>query len=504
MMAERDWLNSRRIIERVVVEGSLVLEKPAHFGNGDVDELSDMPLLLDDQGNPLLTGASIAGALRNYLRDWELGFSKEFDLESERKTLAVYLFGGARGDDKEGAQSPLIVDDAHGEMRGIELRDGDPRSRTAEDKHKFDIELLEAGTVFQLRFELLVSEGKDADRNRLLCALALALGGLERGEIALGKRKSRGYGRCRLREWSVTRYDLKEEEHLLAWLTTERDWDDKPTVAAEKGGEISSLLGVADKLEAEEFKDHRRVFKLDAEFQLDGSLLIRSGAGPKEGPLPDAIHLHSRQVGSDPDDPREPVLPGTSLAGALRHRALRIAQTLAEGNGKARQLVEEMFGPERKDQDDETTLKASRVIVEETPISGGNLLVQNRIRIDRFTGGAYEGALFNEAPIFGGSDSYVRIELALRNPKEHEIGLLLLLLKDLWTGDLPIGGESSVGRGRLEGRKARLELRTVDDSKSWEIKQDEEKLTVSGTGVQKQLEGYVEALARWAGSEVGA
>lgn len=502
-MADHDWLNSRKIIERIIVEGSLVLEKPAHFGNGDVDELIDMPLLLDDEGNPLLTGSSIAGALRSYLRDWELGYSKGFDLERERKTLAVYLFGGARGDDEEGAQSPLIVDDARGEMQGIELRDGvkiDPRSRIAEDKHKFDIELLEAGTRFQLWFELLVSEEVDPDR--LLCALALALGGLERGEVALGKRKSRGYGRCRVREWKVTRYNLEEKDHLLAWLAAERDWDDKPTVEAEKGGKIASRLGVAGKLEAEEFRDHRRVFKLDAEFRLDDSLLIRSGAGPEEGPLPDAIHLHSRQVGAKPGDPREPVLPGTSLAGALRHRALRIAKTLAGEGGKARQLVEGMFGPERKDQDDEVSLKASRVIIEETPISGGNLLVQNRIRIDRFTGGAYEGALFNEAPIFKGADSRVRLELTLRDPKEHEIGLLLLLLKDLWTADLPVGGESSVGRGRLEGQEARLELRAVDDSKGWEITQDEGELTVSGVGAREQLEEYVEALVRWAGSEV--
>jgi len=42
-------------------------------------------------------------------------------------------------------------------------------------------------------------------------------------------------------------------------------------------------------------------------------------------------------------------------------------------------------------------------------------------------------------------------------------GLLLLLLRDLWTGDLPLGGESSVGRGRLKGRSATLAY----DGKTW-------------------------------------
>lgn len=48
------------------------------------------------------------------------------------------------------------------------------------------------------------------------------------------------------------------------------------------------------------------------------------------------------------------------------------------------------------------------------------------------------------------------VDLHLQNPKNHDIGLLLLLLKDLWTEDLPLGGESSVGRGRLQGRQAEL------------------------------------------------
>jgi hypothetical protein len=44
------------------------------------------------------------------------------------------------------------------------------------------------------------------------------------------------------------------------------------------------------------------------------------------------------------------------------------------------------------------------------------------------------------------------MRLELRNPEEGEIGLLLLLVKDLLTGDLPVGGTASVGRGVFTGR----------------------------------------------------
>ena len=68
---------SRRIAERILIEGTLILETPAHFGNGDTVGFTDIPLLLDplEGKQPLLTGASLAGALRTYLREFQYGFS---------------------------------------------------------------------------------------------------------------------------------------------------------------------------------------------------------------------------------------------------------------------------------------------------------------------------------------------------------------------------------------------------------------------------------------------
>ena len=102
---------SRKIVRRIVVEGDLVLQTPAHLGNGDGNNLVDMPLLTDplDEKTPLLTGASIAGALRGYLHERENGFRAKVITEAEAKNSPiVLLFGGNRGYDY-GEQSPLIV-----------------------------------------------------------------------------------------------------------------------------------------------------------------------------------------------------------------------------------------------------------------------------------------------------------------------------------------------------------------------------------------------------------
>lgn len=465
-MAQQHWLKSRQIVRRIVIEGMLELLSPAGFGNGDngiTNGITDMTLLYDPlQGCALLTGASIAGALRNYLWENEQGYAQKAERKNDqhKKSLTVQLFGSLHGD-PEGAQSPLIVDDALGASPTTELRDGvsiDPRTRTAEASKKFDYELLRAGTTFPLRFELLLSQSDNPETSdQLRNALTIALHGLERpGEIHLGVRKRRGLGECQVKGWRVTEYDLTDPQGLLAWLNNRGEAKACRTIAEGLPTQPEQFAAWAKQL------DQRCWFRLSTTLALESSLLIRSGIGPQgEQPagadttayqLPDSVHLHRLQANSDQ---RTPVLPGTSIAGALRQRALRIAQTLHSEQGA--DLVNQLFGigPARKG---DQTHTGSRVRVAETPITASvdNLLVQNRIRIDRFTGGVLDNLLFDEAPLFGNEDVQVRIDVAIHQPTPAEIGLFLLLLKDLWLADLPVGGGANIGRGRLSGRHANL------------------------------------------------
>ncbi len=450
-MSKSRWDTHRNIQERWIIKGALVLESPAHFGNGDVSAWTDMPLARDKETDkPLLTGASIAGALRNYLR-------------ASSESQANDLFGEIRGN--TAIESALIVNDAlASNADDLEMRDGvaiKPKTRTADDKKKFDIELLPAGAQFDLCFELNVSQ---SERDVLVRALAIALYGLESGAIGLGKRKTRGFGHCRVVGWRVRRYRVTEPRELIAWLN--RDG------ANEKGDNIAPLLGV------EVSNIEKEKFTLDATFELDGSLLIRDYAASNTSA--DAAHLHSKRNGK-----LEPIVSGTSLAGALRARALRIANTMANDASRADKLVDEMFGPRKGE------LRISRVRVRESVIQNGmSEMVQNRVKIDRFTGGASNTALFSEQPLFGLPETRIHIALELVKPKKQEVGLLLLLLKDLWTGDLALGGESSVGRGRLRGLAANLQL----GGDEWELLEQDGKLAIIGN--QEVLEECVQEFVK--------
>ncbi len=498
---------NRKIVKRLSITGTLKLLTPTHLGNGEPADVADLMLIRDEiTGKPLLTGTTLAGALRNYLREWLHGYASS---SFPQDPLLTLLFGDEHDDhrpsspsshsasssdelsSKQGQQSYLIVDDALGQNEAIEIRDGvaiTPKKGVAEEGKKYDIELLSEGTTFPLHFELLIPEGKE---EQLKQALAMALHGLERGEIMLGTRKRRGFGRCRVERWSLTSYDLTTPDDLIAWL----EEDER---GSQEGEEIAQLLGVTIPKE-----DQRCRFTLRATFQLKSPLLIRSAEDGAEMNA-DFAHLRSNRNGK-----RVPVLPGTSVAGALRHRALRILNTLSQNEKQTQELLRELFGDgaSKKEEQDGASLRrkpqASRLIVHETVIQGGSSLVQTRIRIDRFTGGTYPGALFNEAPLIG--NPTVEMKLEVRNPKDSEIGLLLLLLKDLWTGDLTLGGERSIGRGRLEGMKAEMKYRSPNTS--WDVticQKEKEGLLFKGRLDKDDLQKYLEALQYELAQQEGA
>lgn len=504
----------RPIQQRWYVTGRLELLTPTSLSNGDEDPTVDLPVVLDPlEGRALLVGASLAGALRNYLNEYSGGYEDDGSQEKEN-SLAVALFGSRRGDTKEedrpdrseegkdpskpkrGEQSRLIVEDALGSPgrgRGrpeIELRDGvriDPKTRTADDQKKYDRQLLAAGTTFEVGFEVIVTA--DDDVNQLKKGLFLALAALQDGAIHLGGRKRRGYGRCQVSQWQAWAYDLRQPAGIYAWLAhnqTERPWH-RYQQASWQGLDIRDwplLAGV------EQGKDQRQYAEITANFELDGSLLVRAGFEQERGP--DTAHLESRRGRQ-----MVPVLPGTSLAGVMRAQAARIARTISRDEDTAEAMINQLFGymPEGGG----GAKAASRVTVEESEITGNyHKLVQSRVRIDRFTGGAFASALFAEQPIFGGE---VEVAMRIKKPTKAEIGLLLLVFKDLWTGLTPVGGEAAIGRGRLAGQWLTLTWQGPTGCHQWKLALEGGRLTLKdgdAAGLNDFVKQLTDALQRGA------
>jgi CRISPR/Cas system CSM-associated protein Csm3 (group 7 of RAMP superfamily) len=436
----------RLVAARWVITAELVLESATHLGAG-TGESADMVLLRDARtAAPLLPGASLTGALRSYLADVLGGYGSEEDPALAR------LFGAARADDL-GAQSPLIVFDSIGKLpdhQTVEIRDGvqiETRRGIAEDHKKFDFEVVPAGTIFPLRFELVVPE-VDSE-GELLGLLVRALSGPAEGDISIGARRSRGLGSVRAKCWRAVRYDLRSRVGWIEWALS--DWE-QPLSAANATFDTprQACNHAWESLECKEFEDRRQRIVAEADLVAPAGLLIRSA--PVEPGAPDAVHLHSGG---------RSVLAGTCLAGAVRTQALRIASVVREAKGDAERWVERLFGRrvEGTTREKDVGLRASRLRISESFVENGERMRPSRVRIDRFTQGVVPGALFDEEPHYHGR---LHLRMELRNPERGEVGLLVLLVKDLLTGEIAVGGTVAVGRGRFTGG-ATLKL---DDGRS--------------------------------------
>ena len=437
------------VVRRLYARGKWELDSVAHFG-GDETGIADMCLLRDADGQPFIPGASIAGAARSFLAQQSKPWA-EYQKGDEGQILKR-LFGGAGDKD---TMSALIVADATcaSEQAATSIRDGvrvDNRSGSAAEGAKFDVEVVERGAEFELGLKCVIRDGDDnSELERLFLAL---LHGFQAGDIRLGARTRRGYGRGKVASWEIRDLQMNDPEDVMAWLR-DKVWS-RP----------------ASNLTPHPLpSDQRQYFRLEADFILRTSLLIRSS--PSDPEAPDMVHLHSAG---------EPVVPGTSFAGAFRHRASLIATTI----GWSENAVSEIFGPvhEKEAKDPQEGLWASRVWIEERLVKNVESRWQNRVAIDRFTGGSLQSALFNEKPVFPQeSTSHLKLKLTLEEPDDAEIGLLFLTLRDFWHGHAALGGETSNGRGTLQGVKAGLQLKRRESSEAeWEFSQVDSGMTLVG------------------------
>ena len=470
------------VLRRLYARGVWRLKSAAHFG-GDETNIADMCLLRDAKDKPFIPGASIAGAARSLLARQRLAwaqYSHKDGINNEPRELKSFFGGSENTDTVEDSDpmSALIVADAVCVSKEAKtfIRDGvrvDAESGSAAEGAKFDVEVLERGTEFLLNLECIIRKGdNNADLTELFLGLLYAF---EQGDIQLGARTRRGYGRGKVDSWEIYDLQMSNSRHVWAWLQNKPESQDNSSLKPR------SLL-----------YDQRNYFRIEADFQLRTSLLIRSSSeDPKD---PDMVHLYSND---------KPVIPGTSFAGAFRQRANLIAKVIGWESGESDQeRVCELFGPihkqdEKTEDTQQTDLWASRVLIEERLVKKVKPVWQDRVAIDRFTGGSLQSALFNEKPVYPCSlkeqtKTNIRLRLTLEEPENAEIGLLLLTLRDFWYGHAALGGETSNGRGTLQGIKAKLTYKNNPDPsnlKIWKLSHgnDNKRMTI-----EKGDEGFLQ------------
>lgn len=427
-------MKNNPIIQRFYIKGKLTVLSPLLLGSGE-DERTDMDIIRDAEGKPFIPGTSLAGVLRHFLRNHLEG--ENHDEHSIIKTL----FGAT---EKDSTLSLLMISDMllqESTGHRVTVRDGlkiDYITRTVAEHRgkddepgggaKYDYEVIEPGASFAVRMELVIRENNRPVMEEICDAAAFLLKHLEAGSLRVGAKTRRGMGQIRLKDTAILKLDMNLKEDVETWIDFDwQGWKFLPNLDT-AGLDTNTLTLTAP-----------TCFTLSACFTIPYSLLIRHyNVEPAED---DAAHLMSNG---------KYVIPGTSWNGAIRQAIYSQLHTLTGDKKRAEEILAGMFGtigPSVSVEKKEKTAHASRVMIAESIIEKEQPMSYTRNKVDRYTGGVVDSALFSEKPVYRGT---VNLQLTLKDPKVWEIGVMLLALKDIATGIQPVGGAANIGRGILQ------------------------------------------------------
>jgi len=421
----------------LVLEGTLELLSPVLIGGG-VNDTTDADVLLNGDGVPFIPATSFLGALRHCLDEW-IDDTNYTDLKEQ-------IWGGVNDDGSTSCPSSLACSDLTPTSEAkITIRDGiriDPEtgqvffdSKTKAGA-KFDYQVLERGTRFNLRLEMDIHQKKEEEKLEPFLRFMATLRKLLRdGQLRLGARTGKGLGRVKLFEDQIYFYDFSKKSDVYSWLS-----------GKEKERETKF---------PEPFKEKSPYnFELTGEFDLKTSFLSRSYSAQPQ--TPDVESIRSAEAF---------VITGSSLRGAIRARADKILETIGKKEKERTEMLESLFGYVSEKKDASKPARKGRIFIEETILPDRYPSeVQTRIQIDRFTGGTVSGAFLEEMPVFSSENEgdpikieMIKIEIKIKGCSEEEAGLMTLILKDLWTRDLTVGGGKAVGRGVFQGKSAHIQ-----------------------------------------------
>ena len=455
---------ARKIKSLLRICGSLKALTSLHVGGLGADVDTDLPLARDGQGRFYVPGTSLAGALRGWCEDVKPALVRSLWGYQEK----VKVNDSTKDD---GQASRVFVEDAVlPEATAEEVRDGVGIDRVwgcAAEGIKYDRAVLPRGTELPLAMSVEILDDGNSTQE-LLAGLVEAL---KKGRVRFGAARTRGLGRVKLLDdVKITEDVVGTREGILARLAEKR-----PTTTLPNPTHARPLLVAT------------------IGWHPVGPLMVKAGL--------DGVGVDTLPLVSDIGDGKlAPVLPGSSIKGVLRGQAERIVRTMrgipaaAIDDPKQRflkhkrvELVEYLFGSTGRDDEEATRLGRGALGVDDcyavairfTPEHWqritlaapdatdehpselrqklGEAGVEDwtaayHVAVDRWTDGAADGFLYSVLEPHGVAWEPIRIEIdptRLPGCECEGLALLLLVMRDLAGGKLPLGFATHRGMGAI-------------------------------------------------------
>ncbi len=412
----------KRYIAHVTIEA----KTPLKIGSNALSFFNDAPVQRDWNSLPMIPATTIAGILR-----------KEFDQQ-----YANTLFGCEDGS-KVSFSNALLCDEAGKVTETLLLEISDflqhyqqlpQREHTAIDdkgvalEHsKFDEEVVFRGSRFRFSIEVLDDEEGFRKLLDTLCLESLRIGG----------GSTKGFGAFTVIDISYDSFTPEEYKEYNNSLNTELAHPYKMKHTP------SRFL-------------HYRVELTPEDFYIFGS-----GFGDEESDnTPVEEQVVSWDNGSGRLTSAHTLIPASSIKGALSHRVAfhynkseeiyaDEVNNCSEFLGENNDAVNALFG-EKKDSRKKRGHKG-KILLSDSFIQKQPHKIFDHVAIDRFTGGAIDGALFQEKVTAGTEVLHLDIFMEQTiQPKYKEA--FEKALDDLCNGMLPLGGMNTKGHGFWNGQ----------------------------------------------------
>lgn len=435
------------IIEKIRITGDLKLLSPLTISTGQSDGVIDSMVMRNGTGHAMIPGTSLSGVIRHIVAN------------SCSRQDAELIFGCLQAEgDSVPHQSLITIDDVVLDQAEIVVRDGvaiDSVTGTAIRTGKYDYEAVDRGAVGKFQAELVIRK-EEQDNREHIEALAKSIADQLAYGISLGAHTAKGMGQAKADNVAVAVYDFEKKQALSAWLLGQN----APAIYK---ASPKAMMGMEN-------------FHMEIILAFKSSLLV--GAEPDIFREETAAKLDKVMLKSKKDF----VIPGASVKGVVRKQAERICRM---AGSYPPEFLNNLMGYV----DRQGTKRKSRLKTYEIYFKNGIVAKnQTHVRIDRFTGGHMDSGLYTYQPVWQEKQGTPVLQMAMDVEKctEAEAGLMLMVLKDIWTGEAAFGGDKATGSGILQG----LEARIAYNGNRWQLRQG-----ANGLQVSQGDAGSLEALA---------
>lgn len=445
---DNDKILKKRDILRVVIEATT----PIAVSAGEKDVETDARVMRDANRLPYIPATSLAGILRHALGK----AGEQCDLwgyqsaDGGRGSRLMFTNANLVRHDGTVADGLLDIDLQADEFLRHYLdlpirqhvRIG--HHGAAERHGKFDQEVVYAGSRFC--FELEVAHGGEA-----ASPIDDIVAALQSPTLRIGGSVYSGLGEFRVVTLQRAALDLTDQSDLARYLGKSSSLDNASWWTVEPNKAQQAPV------------DSEGWQRYDITLRPDDFFVIGSGMGDDQA---DITPVAEQRVewgtdGTGRFTDAMLLIPATSVKGALAHRVayhynrlsgvfadrLPDDMTAADYVGNMNTAVRALFGYEL----DGTTCPG-HTMFSDVFLTPAGTTVFNHVRIDRFTGGAMDGGLFNEKVAAGQPEFGLTIwvdKAAFCVPNVQQA--LEAAIGDLVTGMLPLGGAVNRGHGTFTG-----------------------------------------------------